>query len=113
MTTITVKCGRCGGEVEHRPGAQAPSCKTCPPEPLNRAEYIALRELIVRISGTLAQIPTDQLRRLIFTADRASAIGPIVDSTLARDAGANLEQEIRLFRAVRELRDVIEEIRDA
>lgn len=82
-----------------------------PPATLSQPEYAVLRTFIGQVCCTLGSIQVEHFDRLIATAERALSAGPVLDPTLARDAGPALVEELRTFRAVRDLRRVIEDQR--
>lgn len=111
---LAVICARCGTPVVHRAGAEAPACPKCPPEPLNTAEFFALREIMLRVTTSVAQIPTDVFERFIATHQAAVAEHAADDP----DDHRGRQRELRVMQALHQLRRKIalvatEEARDA
>lgn len=78
---------------------------------LAEAEYASLRSWSIELAKLAGALDLQLLDRLIATAERSQAVGPILDPTLARDAGPALDQELRIFHAVRALAREVQAVR--
>lgn len=78
---------------------------------LSASEYAATRGAAINVSQAIASLPLELVDNLVATAERAQSLGPILDPTLARDAGGNLADELRLFRALARFRRELEDLR--
>jgi hypothetical protein len=78
---------------------------------LSPAKYAAARDAAISVSKAIAGLPLELVDDLVKTAERAEAVGPILDPTLARAAGDELADEIKMFRALRRFRQELEELR--
>lgn len=73
--------------------------------------YVEVRDAAVGAARIALAIPSHELDEAIAHADRALAVGPILDPTLARDAGGELQRQLVVLRAVRNLQHKLEVLR--
>lgn len=74
-----------------------------------RHTFPVVRDVAVTIARvTIGALQVEVLEQAIAEGDRALAVGPILDPTLARDAGPELEQHIALLRATLTYRQALE-----
>lgn len=78
---------------------------------LDAAAYQSARLFAINLAKAATIVNVETLDALVRTADTAQTLGPIMDPTLAREAGAELEREVRLFRALRTFRAELEALR--
>lgn len=78
---------------------------------MTAAEYNLTCERVIAVAGVTATLELADVDALIAQAETAQAVGPILDPTLARAGAEKLDQELKLFRALRTFRAVLEEFR--
>lgn len=71
---------------------------------MNQEEYLQTQQNILTVSGLIASMP---LREFIAAGERADTIGPFLDPTLYREAGANLGDILDLARGLRNVQVAI------
>lgn len=74
---------------------------------MNKEEYQQTQEQIVLLANLVRQMP---LKEFIEDADRAAAIGPILDPTLWRAGSKNLGTIMDLARSLREFQSKVTHI---
>lgn len=73
--------------------------------------YVEVRDAAVGAARIALAIPADELSDAIEHADRALALGPILDPTLWRDGSGELQKHLVVLRAVRDLQRKLETLR--
>lgn len=73
--------------------------------------FPAVRDLAVMVGRAMLCLEPEVLEQAIAEGERALAAGPVLDPTLYRQAGGELEQELELMRAMLTCRRALEAFR--
>jgi hypothetical protein len=114
-----------GSKCPHGTGADNPDAPRTPPgsapglgrsplrlPPMEPAEhpgtFVAVRDMAVAAARYARILPIEVIDQALAEAERADALGPILDPTLWSSGHRNLDQQVRLIRALREFRRTID-----
>jgi hypothetical protein len=75
--------------------------------------FVEVRQFAVQVGRSVLMVPVDTIQEAINEAERALAVGPITNPTLYQQAGEELQQHVRLLRALLRFRLALEEFRPA
>lgn len=74
------------------------------------AQHVAIQSMLTVVAQAALAVPDDALDEFIVRADRALAVGPVIDPTLFRDAGEKLVALLDVARATKTYRERLDRI---
>lgn len=78
---------------------------------MSESTFTAVRDAAVAIGRAATCLTVEQISEAIAEADRAQAVGPILDPTAFVRGTRSLDEQVRYLRAFRDFRAAIEELR--
>lgn len=73
--------------------------------------FVPVRDLAVAVGRAATALTLEQVDDAIAEADRAQAVGPILDPTAFMRGSASLDEQVTYLRAFRDFRAAIERFR--